>query len=187
MVIQLQNSTCVRLCVGEDTSVGERHLELGVFAVEVVAQAVEVAAALPVAHGQVVEQAVAAGLGCGGGDFGLCEYPFQAFDGEAAHVLDGVAAGHDDVHAGEAAHGADVDDILLGLRVAEPGGHEVLQAVHGRRSHSGLAVGLGDAEVESGEALVNTRHIDAGLEVRVVDGETLYYFHGLKGLRGLKG
>ena len=164
-------------CVGEDLAVAEGHLELSVLAVEIVLQTAEVAAALPMAHGQVVEQAVAAGLGRGGRDLGLGEDPLQALDGQLTHVLDGVVSGHDDVHAREAAHGADVDHVVLGAGVAEPGGHQVLHAVHGRRGHGGFAVGLGDAEVEGGEALVDSRHIDARLQMGMVDGETLNYFH----------
>ena len=125
-----------------------------IFAVEIVLETVQVASALPVAHGQVVEQVVATGLGSRGGHLLLGEYPLEALDGELAHVFYGILACHDDIHAREAAHGAYVDDIALGPRVAEPGGHEVLQAVHGGRGHGRLLVGLGDAQVEGGEALV---------------------------------
>ena len=58
----------------------------------------------------------------------------------------------------------------------------MLEAMHGRGRHGGLAVGLGDAEVESGEALVDTRHIDARLQMGMIDGKTLYYFHDSKKL-----
>jgi len=44
---------------------------------EVVLQAVEVAGALPLAHGQVVEQIVAAGFGTGGRHLGLSENPLE--------------------------------------------------------------------------------------------------------------
>ena len=86
-------------------------------------------------------------------------------------------AGHDDIHAGETAHGTHIHHIVLGLAVAEPGGHEVLQAVHGSGGYGGLLVGLGDAKVEGGETLILARDIDARLEVGVIDGETWYYFH----------
>ena len=152
-------------------------MQLGVLAVEMVLQTVDVADTLPLAHGQVVKQIVAAGLGLGGRHAVLCENPFKAFDGEAAHVFDGVGSRHDDVHAGEAAHGAYVDHVVLHAAVAEPCGHEVFQAVNGGRSNGWLLVGLGDANVESGEAFVLARHVDAWLQVGVVDGETLYDFH----------
>ena len=152
-------------------------MEFGVLAVEVVLQALEVAGTFPVAHGQVVEEVVAAGFRAGGRYLLLSENPLEAFDGQLAHVLHGVGAGHDDVHAGEASHGSDVDHIVLGARVAEPCGHEVFQTVHGGRRHGGFLVGLRDAEVEGGEAPVLTRDVDAGLQAGVVDGETLYDFH----------
>ena len=74
------------LCVGKVFAVGERYVQLGVLAVEVVLEALEVSGALPLAHWQVVEQVVAAGLGLGGRHLGLCQYPLQALDGEPAHV-----------------------------------------------------------------------------------------------------
>ena len=144
----------MRLCVGKGLAIGKGDLQLGVAAVEIVLQAVEVACALPLAHGQVVEQAVAAGLGLGGGNAVLGEYPLEALDGEAAHVLDGVCAGHYYIHAREAAHGSHIDDVVADGTVAEPCGHEVLQAVHGCRGDGGFVVGPRDAEVEGGKTLV---------------------------------
>ena len=144
---------------------------------EIVLQAVEVAGALPLAHGEVVQQVVAAGLRLRGGNLVLGEDPLEALDGQAAHVVDGVVARHDDIHAREATHGADVDHVVFRRTVAEPGGHEVFQTVNGGRRHGGLLVGLGDAQVECGEALVLAGNVDARLEVGVVDGETCDYFH----------
>ena len=54
----------------------------------------------------------------------------------------------------------------------------MLDAVDSSRGDGWLAIGFGDTEVESGEALVAPRHIDARLQSGVVYGETLYYFHG---------
>ena len=165
--------------IGKYLAVVEGNLEFGVLAVEIVLQAVEVAAAFPLAHGQVVKQAVAAGFGCGSGHFGLSENPLEALDGEAAHVFDGIAACHDDIHARKASHGTNVHHIVLCLAIAEPGGHEVLKAVHSCGCYGWFFVGFRDAEVEGGESPVDARHIDAGLQVGVVDGETLNYFHCL--------
>jgi len=142
-----------------------------------VLQAVQVTSALPFAHGEVVEQVVATGLGCGGGNLCLREYPLEALDGELAHVLNGVAARHDDVHARETTHRAYVDHMVLGPGVAEPRCHEVLHAVNGCRCHCRLLVGLGDPQVERCESLVFTRHIDAGFQTGVVDCKALYNFH----------
>ena len=64
-----------RLCVGKHLSVVEGDLEFGVLAVEIVLQTVEVAAALPLAHRQIVEQTVAAGLRCCGRHLRLGENP----------------------------------------------------------------------------------------------------------------
>ena len=59
------------LRVGEDLAVFERDLQLGVFAVEVVLEPVQVAGGFPLAHGQVVQQVIAAGLGARRGHFVL--------------------------------------------------------------------------------------------------------------------
>jgi len=45
----------VLLCVGKDASVFQFDFQFGVFAVEIVSQAIEITATLPYAHGQVVE------------------------------------------------------------------------------------------------------------------------------------
>ena len=166
------------LCVGEGLAVVQDDLKFGIFAVEVVAEAVQVAGALPFAHRQVMQQVVAAGLRGRGRDFVLREDPFQAFDGQPAHVLRRVAAGHDDVHARQAAHRADVDHVVLRGRVAEPRGHQVLDAVHGRRRHRRLLVRLRDPKVERRESPVHPGHIDPRLEVRMINRKTLNYFHG---------
>ena len=146
---------------------------------EGVLQPIEVAGTLPFAHGEVVEEVVATGLGCRSGHLVLDEDPLQALDGESTHVLHGVTANHDDIHAGEASHGSDIDDIVLHGGVAEPSGHEVLDAMYGSRSDSRLPVGFGDTEVEGGEATVYTGDVDAGLQVRVIDRKALNYFHML--------
>ena len=140
-------------------------------------QAIEVAGTLPFAHGEIVEQIVATGLRTRGRDLVLSEDPLETLDGEAAHVLNGIAASHDDVHTCKTAHGSHVDYIVLNLGIAEPSGHEVFDTMDGGRCHGGLFVGLGDTQVVGGETLILARHIDAGLEVGVIDGETLYNFH----------
>ena len=117
-------------------------------------QTVQIAGALPLAHGQVVEQIVATGLRARGWHLGLREDPLQALDGEALHIHDGVRTQHDDIHARETSHRTYVNHVVLGLAVAKPGGHEVLQAVHGSRGHGGFLIRLGDAQVECGEPLI---------------------------------
>ena len=176
LLLFLSSSLCC-LCVGKDFSVAECDLKLGVLAVEIVLQAVEIACAFPFAHGQVVQQIVAASVGSGGWHFCLRENPLEALDGQAAHVLWGVGSCHDDVHAGEASHRTYIYHILFRFRVAEPSGHQVLDAVHSCWRYGWLLVGLRDAEVESGETLIYARHVDAWLQFGVVDGETLYDFH----------
>ena len=163
--------------VGKAFTVGQGDFEFGVLAVEVVLQAVQVAPTFPLAHGQVVEQIVAAGFGARGRHFALGEYPFETFDGELAHIFNGVAVEHDDIHSGEASHGTYVHDVVFCARIAEPCGHQVFYAVNGSGGDGGFLVGLGDAEVEGGEPLVLAGNIDAWLQVGVVDGETLNDFH----------
>ena len=167
------------LRVGKNFSILEGNLQHGVLGMEGVLQPVEVAGTLPFAHGEVVEVIVTTGLRCRSRHLVLGENPLQTLDGEATHVLHRITAGHDDIHAGEASHGSDIDDIVLHGGVAEPRGHEVLDAMHGSRSDSRLPVGFGDTEVEGGEATVYTGDVDAGLQVRMIDRKTLNYFHNL--------
>ena len=166
-----------RLCVSKHFPVVEGNLQLGIFAVEIVFQAVQIAGALPFAHRQVVEQVVAASLRPCGGHLGLRENPLQASDGQLPHVLHGVCSRHDDIHAREAAHGSNIHHVILHFGISKPSGHQVLQTVHGSRSHGRLLVWFGDTQVKGGEALVLSRNVDARLQVGVVDGETLYNFH----------
>ena len=55
----------------------------------------------------------------------------------------------------------------------------MLHAVHGRGGYGGLLVGLGDAQVEGGEAFVAARNVYAWLQAVVIDGEALYDFHNM--------
>ena len=142
-------------------------------------QTIEITGTFPLAHGEVVEQVVATGLGLCGRYFVLGEYPLQTFDGELAHVLNGVSTYHDDIHTGEATHGTHVDHIVLDPAVAEPCGHEVLQAVHGSRGHGRFLVGFGDAQVVCGEPFILAGDVDTGLQLRVVDRKTLNNLHDL--------
>ncbi len=144
--------TC--LCVSEDAAVVEGDLQLDVLAMEVVLQAIEIAGTFPLAHWQVVEQVVAAGLWFCGGYFVLREYPLETLDGQASHVLNGVLSCHDDIHTREAPHGTYINHILLRLAVAEPCSHEMLKAVHSRWCNGGFLVGFGDAQVESSKTFI---------------------------------
>ena len=101
----------------------------------------------------------------------------EALDRQTAHILNGVRACHNDIHTRKAAHRADIYHVLLRFGVAEPGGHQVFQAMYGRRGYRWLLVGFGDTQVEGGEALVHAGDVDARLQVGVVDGETLDNFH----------
>ena len=150
------------LRIGEALTVGEGDLEFGVLAMEIVLQAIKIAGTLPFTHGEVVEQIVATGLGAGGWHFILGENPLQALDGELAHILDGVCAQHDDVHASETAHGAYVNHIVLDPRVAEPSGHEVFDTMNGCGGYGWLLVGLRDTQIVRGKSFILTRNVNTG-------------------------
>ena len=124
-----------------------------------------------------MKQIVSAAFGLGCRHLILSEYPFQAFHSQTSHILHAVVPCHDDIHAREASHRTNVNHIFLSLRIAEPSGHQVLQAVDGGGSHCRLLVGFGDAKVECCEAFVLSRHIDTRLQVGVVNGETFNNFH----------
>ena len=124
-----------------------------------------------------MEQVVAACLGSCGRHFVLGEYPLQAFDGQLAHILYGIRAFHDDIHAGETAHGTYIHNIFLRSGVTEPGGHQVLQTMHGGRSYGRFFVGFGDAQVECRKAFILARNIYTRLQVGMIDRKTLNDFH----------
>lgn len=165
------------LCICKYASIVERNLEFCIFRMEIILQSIYVTTALPVAHGKVVEQVVATGFWCCCGHLCLCEYPLQALNGKLAHILNGVGASHDDIHTSETTHWAYIYNIVLNLRVSEPCGHQVFHAMNGSRSYSRFFVGLGDSQVKRCKSFVFTRHIDAGFQMCVIDGKTLYDFH----------
>lgn len=172
-----QSPLMMRSGISKDATVVECDLQLGVFAMEIVLQTVEIAPTFPMTHRKVVKQTVATSLWRGGRHFGLGEYPTKALNGEASHVLNGICSRHNNVHAREASHRAYIHHIVLRLGIAKPSSHEVLHAVHSCRSYGRLLIGFGDAQVEGGETFIYTRHVDARLEMGVVDGKTLYDFH----------
>ena len=69
------------------------------------------------AHREVVEQAVSAGLRRGGRHFRLRQNPFQTRDGQPAHILDAVMARHYHVHTRQTAHRSDINNIVLRLGI----------------------------------------------------------------------
>ena len=151
--------------ISELFPVVEYDLQFCVLVVELRFESVEIALAVPLAHRQIVEEVVSAGLRCCCRHFVLLEYPIETFDGQLSHVVYGVcvlsfplclvaAVFHDDVHASEAPHWPYVDDVFADAAVSEPSGHEVLHAVHGGRCDSRFFVWFGDSQVESCEPLV---------------------------------
>ena len=55
----------------------------------------------------------------------------------------------------------------------------MFQAVNGSRRYGRFLVRLRDTQVESGETFIHARNVDTRLQLGVVDGETLYYFHNI--------
>lgn len=90
---------------------------------------------------------------------------------------------HYEVAAGEASHGAPVDDAGTPLGVvAQVGGGEVLDGVEYGGGEGRLAVGLGEADVECGEGVargcdVAPGEVYAAQEPSVVDGEAGNFVH----------
>ena len=78
------------LCVGKYLSVVQGYLKLGILAVEIILQSVQVPGTLPLAHRKVVKQIVAAGLRARSRNLGLGQDPLQTLNCKAAHVLNGV-------------------------------------------------------------------------------------------------
>ena len=155
----------------------------GVFVVEVGGEALDVALGFPLGHGEVVEEIVATGGGGGAGNFiGVVDNILEGTEHEGAHFVARPLSLHDEVVAGEAAHGAPVDDAVLPLGiVAQEGGNDVLYGVDGGNVQGRLLVGGGHADVVGGDGVlahgVLTGDVDTGHEVAVVNLERRYKVH----------
>ena len=93
-----------------------------------------------------------------------------------------MVAGQQQVEAGTAAHGAEVQNAVLPLGlVAQVGGSQMLHGVDLSGVHDGLVVGAGDAQIEGGDGLgahlVLPGHIQAGEELDMIDGKARDFFH----------
>ena len=160
----------------------------GVFVVEVGGEALDVALGFPLGHGEVVQEIVATGGGGGAGDFiGIVYNILEGTEHEGAHFVARPLPLHDEVVAGEAAHGAPVDDAVLPLGiVAQEGGNDVLYGVDGGNVQRRLLVGGGHADVVGGDGVlahgVLTGDVDTGHEVAVVNLERGYEVHNRLGL-----
>lgn len=158
----------------------------GVFVVEVGGEALDVALGFPLGHGEVVEEIVATGGGGGAGDFiGVVDNILEGAEHEGAHFVARPLSLHDEVVAGEAAHGAPVDDAVLPLGiVAKEGGYDVLDGVDGGNVQGRLLVGGGHADVVGGDGVlahgVLTGDVDTGHEVAVVNLERGYEVHNFR-------
>ena len=74
-----------------------------------------------------------------------------------------------------AAHWSNIDHIPLDIHIVpEPGRHQMLQGVDGRRRHRWFPVGFCDPQVKGGEVSIFPGYIDAGIQLGVVDCKTLY-------------
>ena len=155
----------------------------GVFVVEVGGEAMDVALGFPLGHGEVVQEIVATGGGGGAGNFiGVVDNILEGAEHEGAHFVARPLSLHDEVVAGEASHGAPVDDAVLPLGiVAQEGGNDVLYGVDGGNVQRGLLVGGGHADVVGGDGVlahgVLTGDVDTGHEVAVVNLERGYEVH----------
>lgn len=148
-----------------------------VFVVEVGGEALDVACRFPLCHGEVVEKVVATGGGGGAGNFvGVVDNILEGTEHEGAHFVARPLALHDEVVAGEASHGAPVDDAVFPFRVvAQKGGNNMLYGVDGGNVQGRLLVGGGHAYVVGGDGVlahgVLTGDVDTWHEVAVVNLE----------------
>ena len=140
----------IDLGVMEDGAVfGFATDEGSVFAVESVVEPVDVTFGFPFCHGEVVEEVVSATLGSLTGNFSSVEHILEGTNHERAHLLRSVFAFEDKVAAGETAHGAPIDNLVLPLGIiAEEGRHQMLDGVHRGRSHSGFLIGGGHTNIK---------------------------------------
>ena len=135
-------------------------------------------------HGQVVEQAGAAIAGRGAGHFTLIAgHKGESFLEHGQHVGRGIVATHQEIVAGEAAHGSPIHDAVFphGV-VAEVGGGQMLDGVDGTLPQYGFAVGQLHTDIEGGYHLtahmVFAGNIHSAQQAQMVDSETGYFLHG---------
>ena len=104
----------------------------------------------------------------------LGEDPLEEGDGAGEVQLPPV---EEEVEAGLAAHGAEVEDGVLLRGVPEEGGDEVLHGVHLGVGQKIAGVGLFEAEIQGDGVAVPPGEVEAGGQHRVVHGEAGDAFH----------
>lgn len=148
-----------------------------VFVVEVGGEALDVACRFPLCHGEIVEKIVATGGGGGAGNFvGVVDNILEGTEHKSAYFVARPLALHDEVVAGEASHGAPVDDAVFPFWVvAQEGGNNMLYGVDGGNVQGRLLVGSSHAYVVGGDGVlahgVLAGDVDTGHEVAVVNLE----------------
>ena len=155
-----------------------------VFIGEMIEHFNQIFASFPLGHGQVVEHVVAAVMGGGTGNVAFkIGNKVKGFLHEWHNIGRLQVAFHKQVVARATPHGPPIHNFVAPLLVvAQECGGKVLDGVQGRLADGRFAVGQLHAYVECGDyitsiQMVFSRHIDATLQLDVVDGETFYFFH----------
>ena len=128
----------------------------GVLVVEVGGEALDVALGFPLCHGEVVEKIVATGGGGGAGNFvGVVDNILEGTEHEGAYLVARPLSLHDEVVAGEASHGAPVDDAVFPFWVvAQEGGNNMLYGVDGGNVQGRFLIWGGHAYVVGGDGVL---------------------------------
>ena len=140
---------------------------------------------LPLSHWQVVEQVVAAILRSGTGNFTfILGNKTEGILHQCQYVLWFQVAFHQQIIAGEAAHGTPIDNFVLPLRViAQVGGGKMFDSMQSTLSQSRLAIGLFHTDVESSDCFsvhfILAGYVNAAQQADVVDCKTRNLLHEL--------
>lgn len=170
---------------------GERRLLLWIHHLlfrDVIKHFIQIAVGPPLAHGQAGIQIVAAVLRFCTGDLSFeIAHEFEGLGQYADNILRLIVTVQQQVAAGTAAHGSEVDDLRSEYRMTPKKGRR--QMFHGMKFcsvHDRFVIGAGDADVKRGNDRAAYRvlagYIDARNQFDVVYGEACDFFHFFHGL-----
>ena len=136
----------------------------------------------PCGHARILVEIVAAVAGGGPGDVPLKIADKLVHGSNERHDLCGsVFTREKQIETRAAAHGAEINDSAAEVRIAaQECGAQMLDGVHFRSVHDGLAVGRSHAQVKSCDGCISVAvyagHIDPRLQQKVVDSKTCDFF-----------
>ena len=100
------------------------------------------------------------------------------------HIPGGIVTGQQQIKAGSAAHGAEIQNLVLPIwLITQVGSSKMLNGVHLCRIHHRLFVGRSQPQIKGGYSLLPHRilsgYIQSGLQFNMVNGKAGNLFHNI--------